>query len=256
MATSIDSFINILNMSIEDYSGLDSQQRERLYENLFKNKTDEEVSQLRDDVETELDAIYEEIYVQQRELEHIIDSKKSTDQEIAKAEMYLSEVEKMLSSLDSFSSDWGNAKSSLAKHKVDASDGQSYTFSAGAFVTEGEEFVINTRGSMAGEEGIFGPEDDDDESLEQDIFLQLNPTDKLEIAHFDPDSGKIRFAVTTENHVTYYVTLRGPANIRLSGSTGGLTPEILTSWPTTLIQRMYDSPGAKKSLFENLLENS
>lgn len=255
MSATIDTFIDMLNMSIEDYSGLDANQRERLYENLFKNKTDEEITQLRDDVETELDAIYEEIYVQQKELEHIIGSKKSTDQEVTKAEMYLTEVEKMVESLDSFSSDWGNAKSSHAKHKVDATDGVNYTFRAGAFVTDGEEFVITSASATAAQSGIFGDTAAETTPVTQDIVLQLNPNDKLEIAHYNPDTGETRFAVTTEQHVTYYVTVRGNANIRLSGSAAGLTPSILASWPTALIQRMYESPTADKSFFELLLEN-
>lgn len=243
-------------MSLDDYYKLNGNERERLYENLFKDKSDDEINVLRNQIEDEIDAIYEEVYVQQRELENIIDSKNTSVQDAQKAAFYLTEVEKMISTLESFSSDWGNAKASKAKHSVDATDGVSYSFRAGAFVTDGEEFVIRSAGGSSGTPGIFGEiEEDETDPTPQDIFLELNPTDALEIAHYNPDTGDVRFAVTTGPNTTYYVTIRGGANIRLSGSTAGLTPATLASWPTALLGRMYETAASDTSFQQQMTQS-
>ena len=251
MATTVDSFIDSLGLSLEDYSRMSSLERERLYENLLKGKPAEDVSSLKENIETEIDALYEEIYVQQKELQHIIDSDKSTEIEINKAEFYLDEVDKMLTSLDSFSSEWGDAKASNARHNVDATDGQSFTFEPKNQVSNGEEFIIRAQIYAGSTDGVF--EDDPEQNSDrQDILLAIGPDDALEIAHYNPDTQEVRFAVTTPDHVVYYVTVRGTPNIRLSGSNGQLTPAKLSGWPTDLLRRMYDSPATDESFLQQM----
>lgn len=84
--------------------------------------------------------------------------------------------------------------------------------------------------------------DADEQPSDQYISLDVDGT--IELASYDATTGDTRWKVTTENEdgetITYYITVKGFANIRFTGDYTMGGTDIDTSWDPELLNRCYD----------------
>jgi hypothetical protein len=177
MATEINSYIDELGMDMEEFYRLSEDERVATYENAINDMTDEELTEFEAALKETMDYLYEEYAVQVAELEQIIDSGSSSTEEIARAEIYLEEIEAMEDTAHEFSSEFGKAQSNLADHNVETST--DYTVDAGSDVQSGEEFVIDCTGATETETTADWAEDDHPDWLD---------TNDDGIGDLDPDA--------------------------------------------------------------------
>lgn len=287
----VSTYIEALDMNIEDLYEMTEQERENYYEELIANMSDEEIEELQSELKSAFDALEYHLIGQQADLEYIIDSDDSTAGEIAQAEYYVDMVDGMLEICDDFSSEFADAQDSLTAHNVELTSG-TYTFDAGSDVQDGEEFVIDASGTGEKPETAGTDEYADDDSwvdtdgdgykdtqadtdgdgradvdtngdgkiTEADmlnawetqssatVVITLDENDTMTLSSYDSETGETKWAVTKEDGTTYYVTIKGTPDIRLSGGFGGLSPDaVADTWSPELLHRFYENTTTSKS---------
>lgn len=141
MADAVDTYIEPLNMDMEEFYLLSSTEREQVYESAIEDLSDEEIEELRLELLEKMSYLVEEFAVQAAELEDIIDSDDSTVEEITRANMDIEDIEEMQTVAEQFSTEFGDAQTDLQSHNVETTS--AYTVDAGSDVQNGEEFVVD-----------------------------------------------------------------------------------------------------------------
>lgn len=252
MATDINTDIDALGMTMEEFSDLSDSERQTTYANALSGLSDEEAAELEAELKAAMDYLYVELSVQAAELENIIDSSESSIEEATRSGIYLEDIEAMIEIADEFSTEFGDAQTEIAEHNVVTAG--NHTVDAGDDVLNGEEFVIDCTGAAqtsasadwAADEhpdwldtdgdlkGDTDPDADGDGVADQDydgdlkiteldllrpgqasqtqtITITVDPTDVVEVASYDSETGTTRFSITTAEGVTYYVTVQSVA---------------------------------------------
>lgn len=284
MAVDINTYIEPLDMTLEDLSEMDAAELEAVYETALEGLSEADADALEDEIQASMDYLAEELAVQIAELENIIDSSDSSIEEATRSGIYLEDIELMKEIADEFSSDFGDAQADVAAHNIIATTSQ--IIDAGEGVQNGEEFLVDCTGAVntsvtadwaedehpdwldtdGDQKGDLDPDGVDHNGIadqdfngdliiteadlvrpgtvtqKQTITITVNPTDVVNVASYDPVTGTTRFAITTLDGITYYVTVQSAAgnfpNIKFTSS-AALPSANFESLDPVLLDRIY-----------------
>ena len=294
MATTIETYIDCLGIDLEDLYEMSAEERETFYKNAIRDLSDEELQELEQAYKDALDYLADELFVYQSLLNDIISSGNSTTEEIARAERALDDIDDLFEFTEEESTNFGAAQTEVAEEYIDATNGESTTFTP-TDPDNGQEYVIDATATETdddtglGEEydanyGVAGYVDHDGDSgtalidadtddngyadvdtnsdgqiteldmldadeQPSDQYISLNVDGTVELASYDSVTGDTRWKVTTENEdgetITYYITVKGFANIRFTGDYTMVGDDIKTTWGDELLNRCYDGSSSE-----------
>lgn len=166
MATAVDTYIDALSMDMEEFYLLSETEREEVYETALQGLSDEEIEELRQELQDKMGYLVEEFSVQAAELDDIIDSRNSTTEQKTRAGIQIEDIEAMQEVAEQFSTEFGDAQTDLESHNVETTG--NYTVDAGSDVQNGEEFTVDCTRSATATATADWAEDENPDWLDTD----------------------------------------------------------------------------------------